>query len=87
MANTKSAAKQARAAVRRREQNRTVKTAVKKLEKEIRTLVKEKKMDEANTLLPKVVAAYDKAAKRKIIHKNKSRRKSSRISKLLKPTA
>jgi ribosomal protein S20 len=51
MANTRSAAKQARAAVRRRALNRTQISTVRTSEKKIRALAKAGKTDEAAKLL------------------------------------
>ncbi len=87
MANTKSAAKQARAALRKRDHNRTLKDTARKLEKEFRSLISDGKLDEAKAVLPKVASAYDKAAKKKSIHANKASRKKSRIAALIKPKA
>src|SRR5476651_750789 len=52
MANTKSAAKQARAAVRRRTRNRVQISTVRTSEKKIRALAKAGKTDEAAKLSP-----------------------------------
>jgi len=87
MANTKSAAKQARAAIRKRAQNRTLKDKARTLEKQFRGLVAAGKQEEAQSLLPKVSSALDKSAKRKAIHTNKASRKNARLAKLLKPKA
>jgi small subunit ribosomal protein S20 len=84
MANTKSAAKQARVALRRRDRNRSLKIGVKKIEKEFRDLVADKKTDEASKLLSKVVSTLGKASKKGLIHKNTLARKSSRLAKALK---
>ena len=84
MANTKSAAKQARAALRRRANNIKRKSILKKLEKEFRHLVESKKVDEAKKLLPKIASALDKAGNRKTVHRNKAGRKQSRLVKLIK---
>lgn len=84
MANTRSAAKQARVAVRRRAINTTVKKAVKASEKSIRTLVKAGKKDEAAKLLSKFQAEIDRAAKKGVVHKNKASRQKSRVAALLK---
>jgi hypothetical protein len=52
MANTRSAAKQARGAIKRRAQNRIQITTVRTSEKKIRALAKAGKTDEAVKLLP-----------------------------------
>ena len=84
MANTKSAAKQARAALRRRTVNLKRKSNLKKLEKEFRSLISSKKVDEAKKLLQKLNSALSKAANRKSIHRNKASRKQARLAKLVK---
>ncbi len=83
MAITKSAKK----AIRQNKKNRVINLLyinnLKKLVKETRSFVAEKKMDEAKKLLPKVYQALDKAAKAGVIKKNTASRKKSRISKLV----
>lgn len=49
-------------------------------EKDLRTLITEKKKKEAIALLPTVQKALDKAAKRGLIKKNTAARKKSRLS-------
>jgi small subunit ribosomal protein S20 len=87
MANTKSAARQARVALRRRDRNRSTKLGMKQLEKQFRKLVADKKTDEATALLPKVVSALAKGNKRGVLHKNTLARRSSRLAKSIKPKA
>ena len=84
MANTKSAAKQARVAIRRRDRNRSLKTGIKKIEKEFRALVAAKKTDEAAALFPKVISTLGKASKKGLVPKNTLARKTSRLAKSLK---
>ena len=83
MPNIKSAIKAARQNIKRRKINlvtiNKVKTAVKKYRKQITAGNKE----EAAKILPKVFAAYDKAAKKKVIKKNNANRHKSRLSKML----
>ena len=64
MANTRSAAKQARAALRRRTQNRSQLSTVRTSEKKIRSLVKAGNTDEAVKLLPKFQSQIDRATNR-----------------------
>lgn len=85
MPNTKSAAKQARAALRRQKHNRLVHTSVKMVEKKIRSLVAGGKSDEASKLYTGFQAKIDKAAKKGIFHRNKANRQKSRLAALLKP--
>ena len=60
---TTSAKKALRQNIRRRTRNLVYKNKIKKLIKEVRTLVLEKKIEEAKKLLPQVYKTLDKAAK------------------------
>jgi small subunit ribosomal protein S20 len=84
MANTRSAAKQARVALRRRSINQSTKSAVKGTEKQIRSLVKEGKKAEALKLYLQFQGQVDKASKKNALHRNKASRSKSRLAKLLK---
>lgn len=83
MAITQSAKKAIRQNKRHRAVNLVYLNNMKKLVKEARSLVTEKKIDEVKKLLPKVYQALDKAAKAGVIKKNTASRKKSRISKLV----
>jgi small subunit ribosomal protein S20 len=85
MANTRSAAKQARAAIRRRARNRTQISTVRTSEKKIRALAKAGKTDEASKLLSTFQSQIDRAAKKGVVHKNTASRHKQRIAALLKP--
>jgi len=85
MANTKSAAKQARAAVRRRTRNRVQISTVRTSEKKIRSLAKAGKTDEAAKLLPKFQSEIDRAAKKGVVHRNTASRHKARVAALLAP--
>lgn len=80
---TKSAKKALRQSKKRRARNIQNKTTIKKLLKEIKKLVLEKKIEEAKKLLPQVYKLLDKAAKTGLIKKNTVARKKSRITKLI----
>ena len=84
MANTKSAAKQARAAVRRRTRNRVQISSVRTSEKKIRALAKAGKADEALKLLPKFQSEIDRAAKKGVVHRNTASRHKKRVAALFK---
>jgi small subunit ribosomal protein S20 len=84
MANTRSAAKQARGAIRRRARNRTQISTVRTSEKKIRALAKAGKTEEAVKLLPKFQSEIDRAAKKGVIHKNNASRHKQRIAALFK---
>ena len=79
MANIKSAKKRIRVSERNRKRNLVYKNKVKKLIKAARSA----KSDQAKKV-SEAVKWIDKAAKKKIIHKNKASRWKSRLMKLLK---
>lgn len=79
---TKSAKKALRQNVKRRARNIVYKKKMRDLIKQVRTLVLEKKIEEAKKLLPQVYKILDKTAKVGIIKKNTAGRKKSRITKL-----
>ncbi|OHA26434.1 MAG: 30S ribosomal protein S20 [Candidatus Taylorbacteria bacterium RIFCSPHIGHO2_02_FULL_44_36] len=83
MAITSSAKKAIRVAARKRVFNLRRKNAVTNAVKKIKRLIKEKKNKEAQTLLPMVYQAIDKAAKTKFLKKNTAARKKSRLAKLI----
>jgi small subunit ribosomal protein S20 len=84
MANTRSAAKQARGAVRRRTLNRVQISTVRTSEKKIRALAKAGKTDEAAKLFPKFQSEIDRAAKKGVVHKNTASRHKQRVAALFK---
>jgi small subunit ribosomal protein S20 len=80
---TKSAKKALKQSKKRRGRNIQRQTIIKKLLKEIKKLVSEKKNEEAKKLLPQIYKLLDKAAKTGLIKKNTVARKKSRITKLI----
>ena len=86
MANIKSAAKRARQGVTRRAHNASVISALKSGQKKVRAAVAAGKLDEAKSEFSRISAALDRAAKRKIIHKNSADRRKSALNRALKPT-
>jgi len=80
---TKSAKKALRQSKKRGGRNIQKKKIIKKLLKEIKNLVSEKKIEEAKKLLPQFYKLLDKAAKTGLIKKNTAARKKSRITRLL----
>lgn len=84
MAITSSAKKAIRVSKRKKVLNerreKTMKEAIKKLEKALKAGSKE----EALKMLPGAFAAVDKAAKRGIIKKNTAARKKSRLARITK---
>ena len=87
MAITSSAKKAHRASLKKRVFNLRRKRAVDTVVKEIRTLVSQKKLAEAQKLLPRAYQAYDKAAKEYTIKRGAADRKKSRLAKLFKTSA
>ena len=87
MAITKSAKKALRQNAKRKAHNIIYKDNIKKLVKELKSLISQKKNDEAKKLLPKVFSSLDKAAKVGIIKKNNASRRKSRLSKAVERKA
>ena len=83
MANTSSAKKAKRVALRRRVYNLRSKKTMKDAVKDISSLIGGKKAADAQKMIPMVFQAIDKAAKTHVIHKNAAARMKSRIAKNL----
>ena len=84
MARTKSAAKQARASVRKQSRNKSIKSRLHTLESKLLSLVDAKKSTEAVEAYRALSSALDKAAKVQVIHRNTASRKKSRLAARLK---
>jgi len=84
MARTKSAAKQARASLRRQHHNKSIKSRLHTLEGKFLAAVAAKKPAEAAAAYRDLTSALDKAAKVKVIHSNLASRKKSRLAARLK---
>ena len=84
---TSSAKKALRASKHKRVFNIHRRDVVTALTKNFRKLVSEKKVRDAEKLLPSVFQAIDKAAKTGFIKKNAASRKKSRLSALIKKSA
>lgn len=80
---TSSAKKALRQNKTRHARNLVKKENYKKAVVKYRKLVVAKTMDEAKKFLPSVFKALDKAAKGKVIEKNKASRLKSRLSKMI----
>ena len=78
MANTKSAAKRSRQSLARSDQNRSVRTRLRTLQKRARGAGKA----DAEQIRA-LISALDKAAKRGIIHRNAADRRKARLNTLL----
>lgn len=81
---TASAKKAMRGSLRKKKVNDLRKKTMKEEMKKVEKLVKEKKVDEARKLVPKVFQVIDKAAKKGVIKKNNAANKKSRMSKITK---
>ncbi|MFA4967114.1 MAG: 30S ribosomal protein S20 [Candidatus Margulisiibacteriota bacterium] len=81
MANTKSAEKNIRKTQKNRKRNLFYKDRIKKMAKAFNSALKKSK-DEAGKKLIELFSALDKAALKKIIHKNKAARQKSRLQTL-----
>lgn len=79
----KAALKRIRADKKRYEKNQRVINDIKTRIKKLRNLIVEKKADEARSALHIIISRLDKAAQKKIIHKNKASRTISRLKKAI----
>ncbi len=79
MANTKSAAKRSRQSVARANQNRSVRTRLRTLQKRVRVTAN----PDAEQIRG-LISALDKAAKRGIIHRNAADRRKARLNALIR---
>jgi small subunit ribosomal protein S20 len=84
MSNTRSAAKQARASLRRQANNKSIKSRLHTLEKKFLAAVDAKKAEDASALYRELSSALDKAGKTHVIHRNNASRKKSRLAARLK---
>ncbi len=87
MARTRSAAKQARASLRRQTHNKSIKSKIHTLEKKLLSSLDEKKATEAAAAYQALSSALDKAAKVQVVHPNTAARKKSRLAARLKALA
>jgi small subunit ribosomal protein S20 len=84
MPNIKSAVKRMRQNQKQRLANRSKRSKMRTAIKRFRRLVEERKMDEAQALLPTVFSVIDKTARVGCIHANTAARYKSRLSKTLR---
>ena len=82
MANHKSAKKRAKQSQVRRLRNKSTKTSLKTLEKQLRA-AKEANTDNKEEILRKTQSAIHKAAKKGVIHQKMASRKISRLFKFM----
>ena len=83
MAYHKSALKRARQNEDRRLRNKSVKTSVKNIVKEVRLAASDASKEAGLKKLDMAKSKIDKAAKKRVIHKKTASRKISRLSKLI----
>lgn len=83
MANTKSAIKMIRVAMRRRQRNQPIRSEIKTLVKKTRTAIEAGRLSDAQAKLREAVSALDKAANKKVIHRNTAARRKSRLMRRL----
>lgn len=83
MANHKSALKRAKQNLDRQIRNRSTKTRIKKVVKDVRLAATEKTKDGVAEKLTVAQSSIDKAAKKGVIHKKTAARKISRLSRLV----
>ncbi|MBW1960988.1 MAG: 30S ribosomal protein S20 [Deltaproteobacteria bacterium] len=83
MANHKSALKRARQNINRRMRNRSARTRVKNIIKDVRLSVKDKSREAVMAELNKAKSIIYKTAQKGIIHKRTASRKISRLSKMV----
>ena len=83
MANHKSALKRARQNEIRRLRNKSVRTRVKSIVKDVRLSVSENSKEAALKKLEMAKSNIDRAAQKGVIHKKTASRKISRLSKLV----
>ncbi len=84
---TKSAKKALRGSQKKRGFNNAKKEQVTKAIKQLKKLVADKKIKEAQAFMPKVQKILDKSAKTGLIKSNKASRRKSRLSALIKRSA
>lgn len=87
MPNKHSALKQLRKDRKRRERNQATVSKLRTLTKRIVVLLRAQKRDEASALLRQVFSAYDRAARKGVIHSNTAARYKSRLTKRIKTAA
>lgn len=83
MANHKSALKRAKQNLDRQMRNRSTKTRIKKVVKEVRQSTSETTPEAAASKLIAAQSIIDTAAKKGVIHKRTAARKISRLSRLV----
>ncbi|MBZ1348909.1 MAG: 30S ribosomal protein S20 [Candidatus Liptonbacteria bacterium] len=83
MPKTKSVKKSLRKSLRRKIKNLTQKNNIKTSIRQYKKTIIEKEIEKTKKSLPKIYKIIDKAAKKKIIKKNKAGRLKSRLTQLI----
>lgn len=87
MANLKASKKDIKKALKRRDNNRSVLSALKTLQKKVLKLSKENSPSELKKAAQELSSKLDKAAKVSVIHKNKADRQKAAVAKYIFATA
>jgi small subunit ribosomal protein S20 len=82
MPNTKSAIKRTRSNAKKQQVNRAVKSRIGTLERQFKEQVASGDKEATQAALKNVASAYDKAAKKGVVHANKAANKKSSLTKL-----
>jgi small subunit ribosomal protein S20 len=82
LANHKSAIKRARQNEIRRVRNKAARTRIKKLTKSLRQSAGQAGAEDTTAILNQAKSVIDKAAKKRVIHKNTAARKVSRLDRI-----
>ena len=83
MANHKSAIKRHKQSLKNAARNRTVRTRIKNVIKDVRAAVQQQDSEAAKTSLVKATSILDKAAGKGVLHWKNSSRKVSRLAKAI----
>ncbi len=83
MPKTKTAEKSARSAARKAERNKAIRSSTRTDVAKAEKLVTGKKSEDAQVAIVQAISSLDKAARKKVIHRNTAARKKSRLMKKL----
>ena len=86
MPRRRTSLKRKRADKKRHLRNLRIKKVLKKTIKKFQTLLSEKNVSEAKSLLAKIFSQLDKCAKKRILHPNTADRRKSRLARKLSKT-
>jgi len=81
--NTRSAAKRARQAERRRRRNQAIKSATRTAVRKVRLTLERGDIELATARLQEAFTALDRAARKGVIHPNQAARRKSRLARRL----